>query len=173
MPYSQIAPKLLAELNRQINQELSAAYGYRALSLWCANQNLQGFTAFFQKQNEEERVHAEKIIAHLTDRRIVPELTAVAAPKQDFKSLLQIAHQAQAMEKANTQGINAVYEAALAAKDYPVQILMQWFVMEQVEEQRWSAEMVERVQAATCAGGLSDLDRHIERFLAGGKKEQA
>jgi hypothetical protein len=26
--------------------------------------------------------------------------------------------------------------------------------------------MVERVQAANCAGGFSDLDRHIERYLA-------
>jgi hypothetical protein len=26
--------------------------------------------------------------------------------------------------------------------------------------------MVERVQASTCAGSLSDLDRHIERLLS-------
>jgi hypothetical protein len=25
--------------------------------------------------------------------------------------------------------------------------------------------MVERVQNANCAGGMSDLDRHIERYL--------
>jgi hypothetical protein len=25
--------------------------------------------------------------------------------------------------------------------------------------------MVERVQTATCAGSMSDLDRHIERYL--------
>jgi ferritin len=71
------------------------------------------------------------------------------------------------MEVANTRGIHAVYEAALAAKDYPAQVLMQWFISEQVEEERWSTEMVERVQSATCAGSLSDLDRHIERLLAG------
>jgi hypothetical protein len=29
--------------------------------------------------------------------------------------------------------------------------------------------MVERVEAATCAGGLLDLDRHIERYLEGDK----
>jgi hypothetical protein len=32
--------------------------------------------------------------------------------------------------------------------------------------------MVERVQAATCAGGLSDLDRHIERYLTDDKGEK-
>jgi hypothetical protein len=42
---------------------------------------------------------------------------------------------------------------------------MHWFVNEQVEEEDWSTEMVERVQSATCAGGASDLDRRIERYL--------
>jgi ferritin len=44
---------------------------------------------------------------------------------------------------------------------------MQEFIKEQVEEEAWCLEMVERVQAANCAGGLSDLDRHIERYLEG------
>jgi ferritin len=76
------------------------------------------------------------------------------------------------MEQSNTQGINSVYEAALGARDYPAQVLMQWFINEQVEEEAWCFEMVERVQAATCAGALSDLDRHIERYLTGDKGEK-
>ena len=62
--------------------------------------------------------------------------------------------------------LQASFEAAVAAKDIPAQVLMHWFVNEQVEEESWTAEMVERVQSATCAGSLSDLDRHIERYLA-------
>ena len=79
--------------------------------------------------------------------------------------LLEVAQHAQTMEIANTKGINAVYEAALAAKDYPAQVLMHWFINEQVEEEDWANEMVERVQTASCAGSLSYLDRHIERQL--------
>jgi ferritin len=169
MPNSKIPTKVLAELNRQLNHELSAAQSYRALSLWCADQNLKGFAAFFAKQTNEEQEHADKMTAHLLDRRVLPELTGINAPKQSFKSLLEVAQQAQSMEIANTQGIHAVYEAALAAKDYPVQVLMHWFINEQVEEEAWSTEMVERVQAASCAGSLSDLDRHIERLLASDK----
>jgi len=171
MAESKIAPKVLAELNRQLNCELAAAHAYQALSLWCADGNLTGFASYFAKQAAEEREHAEKIINHLLDRDSRPKLDAIAAPKQNFKSLLEIAQHAQAMEQANTQGINAVYEAAVAAKDYPAQVLMHWFINEQVEEEAWCIEMVERVQAATCAGGLSDLDRHIERYLEGGEKK--
>jgi ferritin len=163
---SKIPAKVLAELNRQLNHELSAAHSYRALSVWCAEQSLKGFASFFGEQAAEEQEHAEKIINHLVDRSSAPDLAAIAAPKQSFKSLLEVAQQAQAMEQANTQGIHAVYEAAVAAKDYPSQVLMHWFINEQVEEEAWSTEMVGRVQAATCAGSLSDLDRHIKRLLS-------
>jgi ferritin len=171
MSASKIPPKVLAELNRQLNQELDAAYKYLALSLWCDDQNLKGFASYFAKQAGEEHVHAEKITGHLIDRGVLPELAAIPAPKHNFKSLLEVATHAQAMEHANTQGINAVYETAIAAKDYPAQVFMQWFINEQIEEEAWCLEMVERVQAANCAGGFSDLDRHIERYLA--KKDES
>jgi ferritin len=44
-------------------------------------------------------------------------------------------------------------------------VLMHWFINEEVEEEDWATEMVDRVQAASCARSLSDLDRHIERYL--------
>lgn len=165
MSKSKISPKVIEELSRQFNQELASAHSYLALSVWCDIRNLKGFGKYFAKQAGEEGAHAERIIKHLTDRGITAELAAVPKPKQEFKTLLDVAQQAQAQEHANTQGINAVYEAAQAAKDYPAQVLMHWFINEQVEEEDWSTEMVDRVQAATCAGGLSDLDRHIERYL--------
>ena len=88
------------------------------------------------------------------------------APQCKFKSLLEVALHAQAMEQTNTQGIHQVYDAALGSKDYPSQVLMHWFIQEQVEEEQWTAEMVERVRGATGPAGLSALDRHIERYLA-------
>lgn len=160
-----IPQPVLTELQRQVNHELFAAHGYLALSLWCELQNFKGFARFFHKQGTEEREHARKFIDHLLGRGVLPELTEVAAPKGKLKSLMDAAKQALSMEQANTAGINAAYEAACAAKDYPSMVLLQWFITEQVEEEDWANEMVDRVEQANCAGGLSDLDRHIERYL--------
>lgn len=170
MPKSTVPLPVLHELNRQLNHELGASHNYLALSLWCAARNFTGFASYFAKQSGEERTHAAKMIDHLIDRGATPEIAAIAAPTREFSSLLDIALQAQAMEQANTKGIHAVYEAALAAKDYPAQVLMHWFISEQVEEEAWCDEMIDRVKAASCAGSLSDLDRHIERHLAGDGK---
>jgi ferritin len=171
MPKS-IPPKVLSGLKRQSNQELNAAHGYLAMSIWCSAQNLKGFARFFAKQADEERKHAAKIIDHLINRGVPPELEALPAPKQDFSALLDLVLHAEEMELVNTQGIDAVFTAALVENDYPAQVLMHWFINEQVEEEAWAAELVDRVKHATCAGSLSDLDRHVEKLLSsGGEKE--
>src|ERR1043166_5875075 len=110
MKTPKIPAKVLAELNRQYNQELGASQNYRALALWCEDQNLKGFATYFVKQIGEEETHAGKIKTHLIDRDVMPELMPIPAPKQSFKSLLEVARQAFAMEQTNTQGINSERE---------------------------------------------------------------
>jgi ferritin len=174
MPGMPIKPAVLSELQRQLNQELGAAHAYLALAVWCEDRNFKGFSRYFHKQAAEERLHAQKFMDHLLDRGVLPEIRALEAPRAQFQDLLEVARHAQAMERANTAGINSVYEAAMRENDLPAQVLLHWFINEQVEEEDWADEMVDRVQQATCAGGVSDLDRHIERYLAdSGKPEGA
>jgi ferritin len=168
MPGKPIQTAVLNEIQRQINYELAAAHAYTALAIWCDEANYNGFAGFFKKQAGEERDHADKLVAHLIDRGARPDLGSLPAPKGGFESLMDVAKQAQAMEQANTVGIHLVYEAAVATKDYPAQVLLQWFISEQVEEEAWTDEMVDRVARAGCAGGLSELDRHIDRYMSGG-----
>jgi ferritin len=167
MPSTSIAAPVLQELNRQLNDELAAAHAYQALSIWCAVRNLKGFAGFFAEQAGEEREHAGKMIRHLLDRGAAPDLAAIPAPARSFDSLADVAAQARLMERANTQGIHAAYEAAVAARDYAAQVFLHWFINEQVEEEAWAAEMVDRVEAASCAGSMLDLDRHIQKLLGG------
>ena len=165
MPISIVPAPVVTELQRQFNYEFAAAHAYQALSLWCAAHNFNGFAEFFSKQTSEEREHAEKLYKHLLDRGVTPVLTAVPAPKQEFANLAQVAAHALQMEQANTKGINAVYEAAVAAKDYPAQILMQWFISEQVEEEAWCAKFPHGRPPLTSPAPLADPARHIIKYL--------
>src|SRR5947209_15375596 len=114
-----IPARVLAELNRQFNDELSAAHGYLALSLWCEDQNLKGFASYFGKQSAEEQGHAKKLANHLIDRGVMPEIAAAAAPKGSSKSPLEFRHQARGMGSAKTKGINAPSKPPPPAKDIP------------------------------------------------------
>jgi ferritin len=160
-----LKPAVAAELQRQFNHELSAAHAYTALAVWCAEKNLKGFAAYFHKQAGEERAHAQKFMSHLLDRGALPELAAIAAPKAKFENMLDVAKTARVMEQKNTEGIHQAYTVAVKEQDLPAQVALQWFITEQVEEEAWCDEMVERVEAAGSPGGLMQLDRHISRML--------
>lgn len=165
MPRAPMSPAVTTELQRQLNHELAAAHGYDAISIWCQDRNYKGFARYFHKQAGEEREHARKFIDHLVDRAVLPQLAALPAPRINFNSVMDVARQAQTMEQENTAGVLAAYEAALAAKDYAAQVLLQWFINEQVEEEAWTDELVDRVQRSECPGSMAELDRHIERHL--------
>ena len=166
MPGIAVNPAVVTELQRQLNHEWSASHAYEAMALWCEDQNFKGFARFLLKQAAEERTHARRIMNHLLDRGVLPVLSDVKAPRSQFASLMEVATHAQAQERANTAGVNAAYQAALLEKDYPAQVMLQWFVSEQVEEEDWADELLDRVGAANCAGGAAELDRHIERYLS-------
>jgi ferritin len=165
MPSSPVAVPVVKQLQRQLNHELGASHAYTMLAVWCMDRNFKGFARYFYKQAGEEREHAQRFIDHLLDRGIVPELREVPAPRAKYASLLEIARHAQSMERENTKGIHQAYAAALKANDLAAQVALHWFISEQVEEENWSDEMVERVELAETPGGQAALDRHIARYL--------
>lgn len=167
MPKIAIKPATLAALKAQYISELSNVNYYLALSLWSEKENLNGFAGWFKKQSAEETLHAAKIAEHLIDRGELPEVGAIPAAKIDFASLIEVAKYTQTIEGATTDKIYAAYQTAVQEGDLPAQLFLQWYVNEQVEEEAWTDEMVDRVSGATCAGSLGELDRHIERYLGG------
>jgi ferritin len=162
-----MSPKLIATLNKQASQELQAAQDYLAMAYWCEVHHYSGFAKFFHKQTAEEQGHGAKIFQHLADRDVVPAIGALAAPRVSFKDLTAVAQAAYDLERANTAGIHATYETALAEKDYPAQVLLHGFITEQVEEEAWSDTMLVKTREASCAGALSSLDRHLCKILFG------
>jgi ferritin len=82
-----------------------------------------------------------------------------------FKDLVEVAQAAYDFERANTAGIHAAYETALAEKDYPTQVMLHWFISEQVEEEAWSDKLLVKTREATCAGAMLSLDSHLTKIL--------
>jgi ferritin len=162
-----MSPKLIAALNKQASHELQAAQAYLAMAYWCEVHHSSGFANFFHAQAAEEQGHAAKILKHLADRDVVPAIGALASPKVSFKQLTDVAQTVWDLERANTAGIHAAYETALAEKDYPAQVLLHWFISEQVEEEAWSDKLLVKTREATCAGSLMNLDRHLSKILSG------
>jgi len=156
---------LIQALQQQAEHERFASASYQIMSLWCEAANYSGFASFFSKQAAEESEHTEKLHDHLLDRGVTPVFGPLPAPKQDFTDLMSLAKHAADLERENTRGIHAAYECALETRDYPAQVMLHWFISEQVEEEAWTDKLLVLVQRASCAGALTQLDRHIVKEL--------
>lgn len=162
-----MTPVLQAAFNAQANRELSTSLKMRALCYWADVRHHKGFADFFDRQAEEEEQHAKKFFGHLVDRDITPVVGPVEAQSAAYNDLLAVAQALYDHERANTQAIHALYELALTEKDYAVQVFLHPFISEQVEEEAWTDQLLERTRRATCAGGMFQLDHHLVKELLG------
>jgi ferritin len=139
-------------INEQINKELYSSYLYLSMAAYFEGQNLPGFANWMYVQEGEEREHGKKFYEYLVDRGAKVELKAIAAPATTWKSSLDVFKQVQKHEAAVTASINALYELALSEKDYASQIMLQWFITEQIEEEKNAAEIVQKLEMIEAKG---------------------
>ncbi len=146
-----------------MQHEFFAAQSYLALSAWCDARHLDGLAKFFRVQFAEEQAHALRLFDFILNRGATPSIGVLSEPKSDFEMLLDVAKHAQTLERTNTSGIHEAYKVALEAPDYPTQIMLQWFIVEQMEEEHWADELVAKVKMAGCAGAMSMLNHRLEK----------
>ncbi len=142
-----ISTTLQKAINEQINKELYSSYLYLAMSAHFETKNLPGFASWMRVQSQEEYEHAMKFYGHLVDRGGKVELKGIDTPKSEWKSPLEIVKQVQEHEAFVTASIHSIFDLAVAEKDYATQGMLQWFVNEQVEEEKNAGELVHLVTA--------------------------
>ncbi len=135
-------------MEEQIGHEFSAAYLYLSMSGPFEAANLTGFARWMRAQAAEEQVHALKFFDFLLDRGETVRLPAVEEPPHTFGSPLDTFERALEHEKRVTSHIHDLYDLAVSERDYPAQVLLNWFVSEQVEEEKSATEIVERLRMA-------------------------
>jgi len=149
-------------LNEQIRHEINSAYLYLAMSMHSASAGLQGFAVWLRVQWQEELGHAMKLAEIVHDRGGRVTLQAVEKPPADFTSPLEIFKQVLAHEQKVTALINKLYEAALKENDYATQVEVQWFIREQIEEEKNASTILDQLRMAGDSGApLMMIDRAL------------
>ncbi|MDO9546189.1 MAG: ferritin [Pelolinea sp.] len=159
--------KLLGEINVQINKELFSGYLYLAMAAHFEEVNLPGFAHWMKVQAGEELEHAMKFFEFLNEIGENVVLDAIEKPDAKFGSPLKVAEQVLEHEKFVTSRIHLLYKLAVEANEYPTQIFLQWFVNEQVEEEKNATEIVEQLKLGGESGNsLIMLDRVLAQRKA-------
>lgn len=159
--------RLQDALNAQLQRELYASHLYLAMAACADAANLPGFAHWMRVQSDEERGHALKFYEFINDRdgRIV--LKGIEAPPTEYGAPLAMFEAALEHERRVSGFIHELYELALEEKDYPTQTFLQWFITEQVEEEKSATQIVETLKMiGDNQVALLMLDRELGRRSA-------
>jgi ferritin len=139
-------------INEQINKELYSSYLYLSMAAYFENKNLPGFAKWMYVQADEERSHGMKFFQHLLERGGKVELKTIVQPEVEWNTSLEVFKQVLEHEQVVTASINSLYELALKEKDYPFQVLLHWFITEQVEEEKNASDIIQRLELLDARG---------------------
>lgn len=149
-------------LHKQINMEFSSSYSYLAMAAYCELQSFSGSASWFRIQSQEEHAHAMKLYNFLLARGCPVRFHPISAPRHEFKSLPDVFAQALEQERAVTASIDKLYELAHQEKAFAATVELQWFITEQVEEEKTVRDIVTRMKLVEGdPSALIDLDREL------------
>jgi ferritin len=155
-------PAIEQALNDQIQKEFHSAYIYLSMSAYFEAENLPGAAHWMRHQAEEEQEHAMKIFDFLNDRGGRVALQAIGEPPATFSSPLAVFEAAYAHEQKVTQSIHDLYALAVQEADYPTQVMLQWFIDEQVEEEKNASAIVAQLHmVGDSPAALFMIDRQL------------
>ncbi|MEO8635272.1 MAG: ferritin [Gemmatimonadales bacterium] len=158
-------------MNDQVRKEFESAYIYLSMAAWMEDQTLPGFAAWLRLQAREESTHAMKIFDHLIDRGCRVRLQPLAGPATDFTTVLEVFEKVKHHEQSVTKSIDEVYGLALKDKDFASQVFLEWFITEQVEEEKNSSHILESVRrVGDNQAALVMLDRELGQRSAAGEQ---
>lgn len=157
-----LTPKIQGAINAQINNELTASYSYLAMSAYCASQNFWGSSTWLRIQSQEEYSHAMKLLDFMLDRNAPVTLQSLSEPRKDFQGILDVFQSALKQEREVSGQIEALYELAFQEKSFAALAELQWFLTEQVEEEKTCREIVAKLKMIhEDPAAMLDLDREL------------
>ena len=154
--------KMEKSFNEQINEELYSAYLYLSMVAYFESTNLPGFANWMRVQTQEEIVHAMKFYDYINQRNGRVALTALADPQIEWKSPMDAFEAAYKHELHITDKINELVNQAIEEKDHAANMFLQWFVNEQVEEEKNPLDIIQKLKMIKDSSeGLYMLDKEL------------
>ena len=162
-------------LNKQVQMESESSQAYLAMASWAEIQpGLDGVSNFFYKQSDEERIHMMKLIRFINERGGFAVVPALHQPIITFKSLKSVFEEFLKHELQVSDSINDLVHLSLTDKDYATHNFLQWYVNEQIEEERTARTLNDKLEMiGDDRSGLYLFDRDIMFYRgAGGAKDK-
>ena len=157
-----LSERIEQALNEHLGAELYASHLYLSMAAYCESINLPGAAHWMRTQSDEERDHAMRFYRFITDRGGRARLGGIDDPPDEFGSALEVFEHTLQQEQGVTERIRKLYQLCADENDYATQTFLQWFVNEQVEEERAAGQVVENLRmVGDDKPALMMLDREL------------
>lgn len=132
--------------NRQVEREGYSSNLYLAMASWSEVNGLAGVAQWMYAQAEEEKLHMLKFIKYINERGSKAILPAFKKPPVDFKNVEEMFKEVLKHEQFVTASINEIVALTLTEKDFNTHNFLQWFVMEQVQEESSAQAIIDKLR---------------------------
>ncbi len=161
-----ISKKIIELTNEQIVKEFYASNLYLQMSAWAGEQGYEGSAAFLRQHSSEELSHMIKFFDFLSDKGEMATIASIPAPPNHFENLYQLFQSAYEHELLVTKGINNIVHNSLQEQDYTTFGFLQWFITEQMEEEKLFQSILDRFKIiGTEEKNIFFVDREIGQLV--------
>lgn len=146
--------------NRQVEREGYSSNLYLSMAAWSEVNGFAGVAQWMYTQAEEEKLHMLKFIKYINERGGKAIVPAFKKPPSEFKSVEEIFREVLKHEQFVTASINDIVDLTLTEKDFNTHNFVQWFVMEQVQEESSAQAIIDKLRLVG-KNNLYQFDRDI------------
>lgn len=162
MLLKELSPKIQSALNQQVEMEAASSQYYLAMASWSEVEGFNGVAQFLYRHSDEERTHMLKLLKFINERGGHGLVPALKQPTVMFKNIHEIFEQVFSHELAVSNEINNLVDMCLSEKDYATHNFLQWYVTEQIEEERLARHILDKLKLiGEDKGGLYIFDRDL------------
>ncbi len=133
-------------LNEQILHEAYSSQLYLAMATWAEQKGYDGTTEFLYAHADEEREHMLKLFHYVNERGGKAVVPALDQPPVDYTSVKEVFEKIYEHEKMISEKINDIADLTLQEKDYSTHTFIQWYINEQIEEERLASTILDRLE---------------------------
>ena len=157
-----LTKKLETAIIEQIKAEEESSRLYLSMASWCEVNGFAGAAQFLFEHATEERMHALKLLSYVNDRGGHAKVLALEEPASSFNSLQQVFEKVLEHEILVTSLINNLVDISMKEKDFTTLNFLQWFVMEQIEEESLARSIIDKFKLVEGEkGGLFHIDKEL------------
>ena len=152
-------------LNKQIGMEAKSSAYYLSMASWCQMQGYGNAAHFLYQHSEEERMHMLKLFHYINEgggHALQPEITDI---QHYFNSLREVFELILEHEVKVTKSIHKIVDHCYQVKDFTTLNFLQWYVVEQREEESLARRALELFDIIGEEGiGLWTIEKEIGRL---------